>query len=427
MSNIELIVESDLSPKDEEILRSIANIKYKIPLINSFVIDIPEENIEKLKSLKCLKTVFQNTHITMQMDTARKTVNADIIQDKGYTGKGIGIAILDTGISPINDFLYPKNRIVAFKDFISNKTYPYDDNGHGTHVAGIAGGNGISSNGKYKGIAPSCNLIGIKVLDKDGKGNASSVLAGLQWIINNKEKYNIKIGKYKGIAPSCNLIGIKVLDKDGKGNASSVLAGLQWIINNKEKYNIKIANLSIGTDNKSSNDPLVKAVEKIWDSGIIVTIAAGNDGPKKYSISSPAISKKVITIGASDDNITANVWGNNLINFSGRGPTLDCVIKPDVLAPGVNIISCLSNNVSIKNNEIVDKNYLSLSGTSMSTPIVSGAIALLLEKHKNLKPNDVKLMLKKCCKNLHLPKNQQGWGLINVYNLLSQEVCYATK
>ncbi|WP_250279007.1 S8 family peptidase [[Clostridium] colinum] len=314
------------------------------------------------------------------MNTARKTVNADIIQEKGYTGKGIGIAILDTGISPINDFLYPKNRIIAFKDFINNKTKPYDDNGHGTHVAGIAGSNGINSNGKYRGIAPDCNLIGVKVLNNEGKGNASDVLAGLQWIIDNKEKYNIKI-----------------------------------------------ANLSIGTNNTSSNDPLVKAVEKIWDSGIIVTIAAGNDGPKKYSISSPAISKKVITIGASDDNITANVWGNHLINFSGRGPTLECVIKPDVLAPGVNIVSCLSNNVSKQSNEVIEKNYFSLSGTSMSTPIVSGAIALLLEKYNNLQPDDVKLMLKKCCKNLYLPKNQQGWGLIDVYKLLSQEVCYARK
>ena len=380
MSSIELIVESNLSSEEENILTSIANIKYKLPLINSLVIEIEEENIDKLKSLKCLKTVFQNTHITMQMDSARDIVNANMAQEKGYTGKGIGIAILDTGISPINDFSYPKNRIIAFKDFINGKTSPYDDNGHGTHVSGIAGGNGTNSNGKYKGIATECNFIGVKVLNKEGKGNASDVLAGLQWIVDNKEKYNIKI-----------------------------------------------INLSIGTNNTSSNDPLVKAVENLWDNGIIVTIAAGNEGPKKFTISSPAISKKVITVGASDDNVTTTVWGNTLINFSGRGPTLECVVKPDVLAPGVNIVSCLSNNISKQSNQIINKNYFALSGTSMSTPIVSGAIALLLEKYNDLKPDDVKLMIKKCCKNLHLPKNQQGWGLIDIYKLLSQEVCYARK
>ena len=380
MSSIELIVESNLSAEEENILTSIANIKYKLPLINSLVIEIEEENIDKLKSLKCLKTVFQNTHITMQMDSARDIVNANMAQEKGYTGKGIGIAILDTGISPINDFSYPKNRIIAFKDFINGKTSPYDDNGHGTHVSGIAGGNGTNSNGKYKGIATECNFIGVKVLNKEGKGNASDVLAGLQWIVDNKEKYNIKI-----------------------------------------------INLSIGTNNTSSNDPLVKAVENLWDNGIIVTIAAGNEGPKKFTISSPAISKKVITVGASDDNVTTTVWGNTLINFSGRGPTLECVVKPDVLAPGVNIVSCLSNNISKQSNQIINKNYFALSGTSMSTPIVSGAIALLLEKYNDLKPDDVKLMIKKCCKNLHLPKNQQGWGLIDIYKLLSQEVCYARK
>lgn len=379
---IELIVEGDLSDEEEDLLKSLATIKYKLPIINSLVIEVPKSNIDKLKNLKSLKTVYQNSNITMQMNNARKVINADLAQEKGYTGKGIGIAILDTGISPINDFTRPVNRIVAFKDFVNNMKQPYDDNGHGTHVAGIACGNGINSNGKYRGIAPGCNIISLKVLNEEGKGNASDVLAGLQWIIDNKKKYNIKI-----------------------------------------------LNLSIGTNNTSVKDPLVKAVEKAWDLGIVVTIAAGNNGPDKCSISSPAISKKVITIGAADDHKSTKVWGNTLINFSGRGPTLECIVKPDVIAPGVNIISCLPKLITKQNKEleIVDKNYFSLSGTSMATPIVTGAIALLFEKYKNLDPNDVKLMLKKSCNNLNLPKNQQGWGLIDASKLLFQEVSYARK
>lgn len=377
---IELIIEDNLNKEQEFLIKKFANIKYKLPIINSLVIEIKEEDFNSIKELDFIKQIYENVSVTMQMNVARKVVNAHIAQEKGYTGNGIGIAILDTGISPINDFIYPKNRIVAFKDFVNNKKLPYDDNGHGTHVSGIACGNGLNSNGKYKGIAPESNLISVKVLNEEGKGNAGDVLAGLQWVIDNKDLYNIKI-----------------------------------------------INLSIGTNNTSTKDPLVKAVEKAWDMGIVVTIAAGNNGPKKSTISSPAISKKVITIGASDDHQKAKFWGNTLINFSGRGPTLECVVKPDVIAPGVNIISCLSNNISKQNNdiEIVDKDYFSLSGTSMATPIVTGGIALLLQKYENLKPDDVKLMLKRCCNSLSLPKNQQGWGLIDINKLLFQEVSYA--
>ncbi len=379
---IELIIEDSLTQEEELLIKQFANIKYKLPIINSLVIEIKEKDFEELKEMNFIKQIYENVNVTMQMNVARKVVNAHLAQEKGYFGKGIGIAILDTGVSPINDFTKPKNRIIAFKDFVNNKKYPYDDNGHGTHVSGIACGNGINSNGKYMGIAPEANIIGVKVLNDEGKGNAGDVLAGLQWVLDNKDKYNIKI-----------------------------------------------LNLSIGTNNTSTKDPLVKAVEKAWDMGIVVTIAAGNDGPRKGTISSPAISKKVITIGASDDHKKAKFWGNTLINFSGRGPTLECVVKPDVIAPGVNIISCLSNNISIQNEyiDIVEKDYFSLSGTSMATPIVTGAIALLLEKHKDLSPNDVKLMLKKCCHTLSLPKNQQGWGLIDVNKLLIQEVYYASK
>lgn len=381
MSHIELIVEGDITQEEEEKLLSIASIKYKIPLINSFVIIINEKDVDKIKNFKSLKTIYQNSNISMQMNKAREIVKADIAQDMGYSGEGIGVAIVDTGISKCNDFIYPNDRIVAFKDFINNKKTPYDDNGHGTHVAGIAGGNGTNSDGRYKGIATNCNLIGVKVLNEEGQGNASDVLAGLQWIMDNRKKYNIRI-----------------------------------------------VNLSIGTNNTSYNDPLVKAVEKMWDSGIVITIAAGNDGPKKFTINSPAISKKVITIGSSDDSkYSSNIWGNPMVNFSGRGPTMQCVIKPDVLAPGVDIVSCLSSSISNQSNNVIEQNYYALTGTSMSTPIVSGAIALLLEKYPELEPNDVKLMIKKCCKNLHLPKNQQGWGLIDVYKLLSQEVVYARK
>lgn len=377
---IQLILECNLSLDEQKLITQLAKIKYKLPAINSYVIEVEEKNLEKLKNLKSIKKVHQNAHITTQMYSSRKTVHADEAQEKGYLGKGVTISILDTGISPINDFTKPYNRIIGFKDFINNETTPYDDNGHGTHVAGISGGNGYSSEGNYRGIAPNCNFVGVKVLDEEGKGNSADVLAGIQWILDNKAKYNIRI-----------------------------------------------VNLSIGTSNTSLNDPLIKAVEKVWNENIVVTIAAGNNGPSPKSITSPAISKKVITVGASDDHKTTLIGDSNLINFSGRGPTLECVIKPDLVAPGVNIVSCLSSNLYKKGKKTVDGSYFILSGTSMSTPMVTGAIALLLEKYPDLKPDDVKLMLKKSCKTLNLPQNQQGWGLLDVDKLLSMEVLYARK
>lgn len=233
-----------------------------------------------------------------------------------------------------------------------------------------------------------------------------------------------------GIAPEANLVIVKILNNEGKGNLTDVLMGIQWLIDNREKYNIRAANLSIGTDNTTSNDPLVKAVETAWDKGIAITIAAGNNGPSPRSVTSPGISRKAITVGTSDDDSeTFTLWGDSLINFSGRGPTYECIIKPDIVAPGSNIVSCLTPTPYNENKKISasveNSNYIRLSGTSMSTPMVTGAIALLLERYAELSPNDIKLMLKKCCTDLSRPQNRQGWGLINVEKLISQEVVYA--
>lgn len=232
-----------------------------------------------------------------------------------------------------------------------------------------------------------------------------------------------------GIAPECNIVSVKVLDKFGRGNSGDVLAGIQWIYDNREKYNIRVLNLSVGTTDSSKNDPLVRAVEALWDKGVVVTAAAGNNGPTPCSITSPGISKKIITVGSADDHRKVEIWGNSLVNFSGRGPTLECIIKPDVIAPGTSIVSCLTcTPLDSKNQKdstiVIDNYYTELSGTSMATPIVCGAIALLLQKYQNLTPNKIKYMLKKSCLSLNYPQNHQGWGLIDIEKLISKEVQY---
>lgn len=320
-------------------------IKYRLDIIDSVVVD---------GSYKNKDNIIINQTVETQLNRVRKEVHCNT----EYTGKGIGIAFLDTGICRIEDF---GNRIKFFKDFINEKNIAYDDNGHGTHVAGIACGGGY----------------------------------------------------YKGIAPQAEIIMLKTLDKEGSGNGSDVLAGIQWIYDNHKKYNIKILNMSIGTKATGKGDPLVMAVEKLWDKGITVVTAAGNNGPSPYTISSPGTSKKVITVGTNDDS------KNKILknNYSGRGPTKECIVKPDILAPGSNIISCKCDNGK----------YKALSGTSMSTPVVSGAVALLLEKYPDLSPDDIKYMLKLSSDNLNESPNRQGWGLLNIENLLNMEAVYVRK
>ena len=354
---LQVIVSGTDYEKEEKHINSLGKVKYKLPMINSYVVEIPKNKIGQLRSINGIKKVEHDTHITAQMNVARETVNSRWALENNISGRGIGVAILDTGIYPHKDFTARKNRIIAFKDFVNNIKEPYDDNGHGTHVAGIIGGDGYYSSGKYMGIAPDCNLISLKVLDENGAGNISDVLAGIQWVIDNKEKYNIRI-----------------------------------------------MNISVGTEDielEGEESSLVRGVDAAWDNGLVVVVAAGNNGPNKYSITTPGISRKVITVGSADDEETVDILGDYIANYSGRGPTKDCVKKPDVVAPGSNIISCNTDKEykpsDIANNQEVG--YTTKSGTSMATPIVTGAITLLLSRNKNITNKDIKIKLKTSTNN----------------------------
>ena len=295
------------------------------------------------------------------MNQARKSIHCEDLDTLGLTGAGVGVAVLDTGIYPHEDF---ENRIMAFKDFVRRRPGPYDDNGHGTHIAAMIGGNGASSDGRYRGVAPGCGLIAVKVLDFRGNGFASDVLAGLRWIRENKEKYGIRV------------------------------------------VNISVGSLS--RKDMSENSVLVRGVDAAWDDGLVVVVAAGNHGPGRMTITTPGISRKVITVGCSDDYKEVEVMGNRMVDYSGRGPTMACISKPDLVAPGSGIISCCNQ----------PGQYMPKSGTSMSTPLVSGAVALLLERYPQMTNRDVKLRLIERAVDMGRPHNQQGWGLLDVGRLL---------
>lgn len=266
-----------------------------------------------------------------------------------YTGKGIGVCILDTGIYEHIDFT---GRIWAFYDFLAFKRRPYDDNGHGTHVAGLVAGDGTAS-----------------------------------------------MGKYRGAAPGCGIISLKVLDRYGTGSQDDVLRALRWIRENRQQYRIRVVNISVGTtcNSKRNHARLLESVERLWDEGVVVVTAAGNQGPRPGSITAPGSSKKVITVGSSD-----LLEGRSAI--SGRGPTAECVCKPDIVAPGNKIMSCVPGK---------PYSYGVKSGTSMSTPLVTGAIACALEKNPALTNTDIKTMLMNSAEDMGLPQNLQGWGKFN--------------
>ena len=225
----------------------------------------------------------------------------------------------------------------------------------------------------------------------------------------------------------CKIISVKVLNYKGNGNVPDVLKGLKWIIENKDKYNIRVVNISVGASvekNVEESSRLVQGVNAVWDNGIVVVVAAGNNGPRPKSISMPGISRKVITVGASDDNIPVELLGNTTMNYSGRGPTNACIRKPDIVAPGSNIISCnlirhVQNKDVLANPRRLTNMYAAKSGTSMATPIVSGAIALLLSAYPEMTNRDVKMKLRNSATDLGFPWSKQGWGLLNIKKLLS--------
>ncbi|HEU5138561.1 MAG TPA: S8 family peptidase, partial [Bacillales bacterium] len=272
-----------------------SNIKYEYPSISGVSAVLTAATIERLiKNHSSVKKIHYDRKVNAFLDVASPSIHSRKLNQQGITGNNINIAIVDTGVYPHQDLTKPTNRIIAFKDFVNGKKDPYDDNGHGTHCAGDAAGNGYSSDGKYRGPAPKAGIVGVKVLSQTGTGSLSTIVAGIQWCLDHKTEYQIDV-----------------------------------------------ISLSLGAKADQSNcqDPLVQIVETAWDEGLVVCVAAGNSGPDKRTIGSPGISPKVVTVGAIDDKNTIDRSDDEIAPFSSRGPACGDVSKPDLLAPGVNIIS----------------------------------------------------------------------------------------
>jgi serine protease AprX len=275
-----------------------------------------------------------------------KVVGADRLWTEGIDGEGVTVAVVDTGITPVADLA---GRVIGGVDF-SGGDDPYNDEfGHGTFVAGIIAGNGASSNGAYKGVAPKAKLVSIKIAGRNGASDITHVLAAIQWAVSFRNDY-----------------GIRVL------------------------------NLSLGTDSTQPYmlSPLDGAVERAWDAGIVVTVSSSNKGPGPGTVTKPADDPLVITVGALDDRGTPGRGDDVMAGFSGEGPTAaDGLNKPDLVASGRSIIGLRVPGSKVDSaypGSRVGSAYFKGSGTSFSNAVTSGSAALLLEREPSLTPDQVK-------------------------------------
>jgi serine protease AprX len=300
------------------------------------------------------------------------TVSADKAWAEGWLGKGIGIAVVDSGITQKAE-LAP--RVVVNAKFSSATNGAADAYGHGTHIAGIIGADGS---------AP-------------GEG-------------------------YFGIAPQVSLINVKVSGDSGTASTSDVVRGLQWVLQNKKKYNIRVVNLSLNSSFMQSyhQDPLDAAVEILWFNRIVVVVSAGSEGVNP--LYPPANDPFVITVGATDEHGTPVLGDDTIASFSSHGQTSDGFSKPDLVAPGVDIVSVLANSGTVLAKKHPDhivadakgNRYFRMSGTSMASPMVAATVALMLEAQPSLNPDQVK----KCLLATATPietSTAAGAGVLNAY------------
>lgn len=289
-----------------------------------------------------------------------------------FQNADFSVAILDSGISLHPDL---RKQILIFKDFHGSQKIPTDFYGHGTHVAGIISGSGEMSNGLYSGIAPRVPLVICKILDSMGDGSI----------------YSLK-------------------------------EALEWVLINKEKYKIRILNISLSyhaDEDKMEECGIQKLLLKLYSQNINIVCAAGNMGPLEGSLSELAQPREVICVGCYD--LRRSYSGNGLSMekrlcqaYSGRGPGKWILKKPDIVAPGGNIMSC-----NKWNEKQVLPYYTLKSGTSMSTAIVSGAMALALYDNGSLTAAELRQKLIYSAQNLGEPWTKQGWGMLNVERLLT--------
>jgi serine protease AprX len=350
------------------LLGGVVNVVFT--LINGAAGTMQAGDVVTLSNQSNVAYISLDRPVNATLDYTADAVNAPYAWNSGLDGTGVGIAVIDSGIYPHPDLnsASGQSRVVYRQSFIGGGVQN-DDYGHGTHVAGIAAGNGSSSS-----MPGTLHLL-------------------------------------KGIAPNANLLDLRVLDQNGASTDSTVISAIQQAVKLKRQYNVRVINLSVGRPifESCNIDPLCQAVEAAWNNGIVVVTAAGNLGRNGYAtITSPGNSPHAITVGCMKTLETYPRTDDQIASYSSKGPSyIDLTVKPDVVAPGNLVVSLLAPGSTLAaefpanvvppsyytTSSTGPAEYFRLSGTSMATPVVSGAAALMLQEDPNLSPDTIKARL----------------------------------
>ncbi len=361
------VIVSGTRAVESAVVREGGSITHDLPIINGFSAKVPASDIPLISRMPGVTAVTLDRAARVQSTPGstnnipsvyKQVVRGDKLAKSGGDGTGVTVALIDTGVTPLPDIANslvtvttdPLGQVSAQCINMTDEPTCNDSYGHGTFMAGIIAGNGAASAGKYVGMAPNAKVLSVKIAGATGASDVSTIIAAIQWVVSFKAQY-----------------GIDVL------------------------------NLSLGTDSTQSYsvDPLDYAVERAWQSGIVVNVAASNRGPSSATISDPANDPFVVTVGAIDDKGTAGFGDDVLPNFTSRGPTSDGMAKPDVVAPGAHIVSLAAPGASITTQfpPSMAAPYRRGSGTSMATAVVSGLVAQMLSLQPALTPDRVKYEL----------------------------------
>jgi len=354
---VQVLVTHDetFEPSDARAVVGAAGLGRRLRLIDGFSARLTPSQIRGLAAMPGVLRVEEDPVVHATMDGARVDAGADAARATyGVSGAGVELCVLDTGADPAHEQL--DSRIVAFEDFIGTSTVAYDDNGHGTHVAAIAAG--------------------------DGVGGA-------------------KAAGFRGVAPGASLAIGKVLNDKGTGTGSGIIAGIQWCVDRGSDLISMSLATSVGSDGL---DAMSAAVDAAAAQGVLVVVAAGNSGDLPGTVGSPGAAARAITVGATAEfssplGAVNRSEGVFLAPFSSRGPTLDGRTKPDVVAPGVTITSARGGTSS---------GYVTYSGTSMATPFVAGSVALALES--GVPPASIKPWIRRTAHDRGAPGPDDEWG-----------------